>query len=169
MLYLREKHLKKLFSLRQEGHAIQVEICPSTSFFVLHLPSFADHPYIRKFLSMGHPFSINTDDSAIFNTTLTREILHMAHALSWSSGEVLQLQARSLKHIFASPAERGQVAAHFWSMVTALQEEDQREPSGSDTGVVSNGLEGITEESVAESDGHGFVKSDIDMSSLYTM
>jgi adenosine deaminase len=71
-----------------------IEICPSTSYFVLNLSSFADHPYIRKYHSLHYPFSLYTDDTAIFNTTITQEILHMKNALDWTMADVIQIQGK---------------------------------------------------------------------------
>lgn len=78
--------------MKEAGAAPLIEICPSTSFFVLDLRSFADHPYLRKFRSMNYPVSINTDDSTIFNSTITKEILHMKSALDWSLADVVDIQ-----------------------------------------------------------------------------
>lgn len=101
-----------------------VEICPSTSLFVLHLRSYADHPFIRKFHSMHHPISLNTDDTAIFNTTLTKEILHMMFSLDWQSRDIALMEARALSYLFATPDEVQTVRDQFWSVLTSLQAEE---------------------------------------------
>lgn len=71
----------QLSELNTAGIAPMIEICPSTSFYMMGLKSFSDHPHIRRLLSLHYPFSLNTDDSGIFNTTITKEILHMKSAI----------------------------------------------------------------------------------------
>ena len=58
-----------------------IEICPTTSYYLLGLKSFSDHPHIRKLIKHSYPFSINTDDSGLFSTSLTKEITHMFDAI----------------------------------------------------------------------------------------
>lgn len=132
-----------------------IEICPSTSYFVLNLRSYADHPYIRKFHSMHQPISLNTDDTAIFNTTLTKEILHIMYALDWEPKDIAILQARALPFIFASPKEKAEITHRFWSELARLQQllsEQQLKRDESDrfSGHEKQGnlLENISEESI---------------------
>lgn len=123
MLFLHERHLQKVFALKQAGKCILIEICPSTSYFVLNLRSYADHPYIRKFYSMHQPISLNTDDIAIFNTTLTKEILHMMYALDWTVRDIVSIQAHSLPYVFASPSEKAWITHTFWQQLSIVQQE----------------------------------------------
>lgn len=153
MLYLHKQHMQKVFDLRQtQNKAIMIEICPSTSFFVLNLRSYADHPYIRKFYSMHQPISLNTDDTAIFNTTLTKEILHMMYALDWQPRDILLIQARAIPHLFASPAEKASVARHFWQEVARVQQSLQTQHTGATNSklLMLQDLEEIREDNLDE-------------------
>jgi len=71
-----------------------VEVCPTSNFITLGLSSYADHPHIRKLLSLNYPISIHTDDSGIFNTTLTKEFLHILHALNLKVFDIIQLSRK---------------------------------------------------------------------------
>lgn len=64
----------------------------------MNLQSFSDHPHIRKLMAMNYPFSINTDDFGIFDTTITSEILHMTHAIELSLNDILAMEGN--KRIF---------------------------------------------------------------------
>jgi adenosine deaminase len=164
MLYLHDRHLKKVFELKQAGKAIMVEICPSTSFFVLNLRSFSDHPFIRKFHSMHQPLSLNTDDTAIFNTTLTKEILHMMHALHWQPKDILTMQARIIPHIFASPLEKEAISKQFWQNVAILQK--QLLQAESQVSSIANDLLSIREDSLDQAETNGSARDRLITASL---
>lgn len=71
-----------------------IEVCPTSNYITLGLSSYADHPHVRKLLSLNYPISIHTDDSGIFNTTLTKEFLHIMHALNLNLLDVVQLSCK---------------------------------------------------------------------------
>ena len=63
------------------------------------LRSFADHPHIRRLQSLHYPYSLNTDDSGIFNTTITQEIFHMKNAIQLSILDIAQTQGILNAHL----------------------------------------------------------------------
>jgi len=71
-----------------------IEICPTTSYYLLGLTSYANHPHIRKLLSLQYPISLHTDDSGIMSTTLTKEIEHMQIAIELSLQDLLSMQSK---------------------------------------------------------------------------
>lgn len=103
---------------------------------------------------MHHPISLNTDDTAIFNTTLTKEILHMMFALDWQPRDIALIEARALTHIFAKREEVQMVRDQFWSVLTALQADEaaelqQQQQQGNNSRNRPKGfLDGLTRELV---------------------
>ncbi len=76
-----------------------IEICPTTAYYLLSLPSYADHPHLRRLLSLHYPVSIHTDDSGIFATNLTSELMHMAAAFGLEVKEIIAMEGEYLNAV----------------------------------------------------------------------
>lgn len=147
-----ERHYEQLVDMLHSSagkKAPLIEICPSTAYFLLGLHSYADHPHLRRFMSLHYPISINTDDSGIFSTTLTQEMLHVVHGMDVAVVQLLKMQAVALDYAFVSPSER-----------TALRKK-----------LRLAAREVFAEEALQEALGleEGEEPKEIDMSHLYTM
>jgi len=58
------------------------------------------HPQLSKWLEIGYPVSINTDDSGLFCTNLTKEYLLVAKAYDLGATELSDITMNSIEHIF---------------------------------------------------------------------
>jgi hypothetical protein len=154
--------------LKGEGTAPLIEICPSTSYYLLGLRSYSDHPHIRKLLKSSYPFSLNTDDSGIFSTTISSEIQHMFYAVGMDIGDIIRSEGiifciilvplfdgfsteNSLSYAFVNDHERNQLSASFWNRMTVLAHSHPQ---------IKELTKSLEEENK---------KDEMDMSSLYTM
>ena len=83
-LLLSDSLMEKLFH-----QPIPIECCPTSNVMTLELSLHKEgnlldgmklHPQLRKWLEKKYPISINTDDSGLFCTNLTKELLLVAKA-----------------------------------------------------------------------------------------
>jgi aminodeoxyfutalosine deaminase len=79
-------------------HQIPLEVNPTSNICLGVYPSYADHP-LRQLIEAGIYVTINSDDPALFNTTLNDEYLHAVQDCGLSLG---QLQKTALNAVQAS-------------------------------------------------------------------
>lgn len=78
---------------------ILIEACPISNYLLLKLP-LEKHPFL-KWMRMGIPVSLNTDDAGIFGSDITEEFTRavLSHPdITWD--EVKQLARNSLEYAF---------------------------------------------------------------------
>ncbi len=69
---------------------IPLEVCPTSNVCLGVVASIAEHP-LPHLLDAGLYVTINSDDPALFNTTLTDEYLKIAHAFGLGKGDIKHL------------------------------------------------------------------------------
>eukprot|EP01031_Cornospumella_fuschlensis_P025678 gene25677-31011_t len=150
MLHPMERHFDQMVEMLHSGGKKPplIEICPSTAYYLLGLHSYADHPHLRKFMSLHYPVSINTDDSGIFSTTLTQEILHVVLGMDVSLADILRMQVTAVEYAFVSSSERSTLRKTLRLLASELFAEE------------------VIEEVFGSEEGE---PKEIDMSHLYTM
>lgn len=73
--------------------------------------SLADHPARRLFLA-GVPLVLNTDDPAMFDTTLARELELARRELGFSEGDLAALRENAFRFAFDAPVAAAARARH---------------------------------------------------------
>lgn len=105
-LLLPDAAMKQLLS-----DPIPIEACPTSNTMTLELNSHHGgslvdglrmHPRLKKWLETDYPISLNTDDSGLFCTNATRELLLTAKAFHVGEEVLSRIIANSLSHIFES-------------------------------------------------------------------
>ena len=90
---------------------IPIEACPTSNTMTLELNSHHGgslvnglrmHPRLKMWLDTDYPISLNTDDSGLFCTNATRELLLTAKAFHVGEVVLSRIIANSLSHIFES-------------------------------------------------------------------
>lgn len=90
---------------------IPVESCPTSNVMTLELATdvhghivkgLQRHPQMGHWLETGYPISISTDDSGVFQTDPTKELLLLALAFGVDQKFLRQLQINSVNHCFCS-------------------------------------------------------------------
>jgi adenosine deaminase len=88
---------------------IPIECCPTSNTMTLdyalhHEGSLIDgmkmHPHLKKWIDTGYPISINTDDSGIFCTNLTKEFLLIAKVFGLDEKRLSKIVLDSVEHVF---------------------------------------------------------------------
>jgi len=79
---------------------IPIEICPSSNFKTLGLNCHSEHPTVKQWLDSGYPFSINTDDTGVFGTSLSREYALVCEAFHFGNETVSQIAMDAVDQIF---------------------------------------------------------------------
>lgn len=84
---------------------IHLECCPTSSIQTKSVENFNEHP-IKIFHQNNLNFSINTDDSSIFNITFTNETNLVKKLLNLNENQIQQIMINSLESSFASKKEK---------------------------------------------------------------
>ena len=87
---------------------IPLEVCPTSNVATGVVPSFAAHP-IRRFVDAGLLVTVATDDPAMFNTTLARELERLASELAFSKDEIRRLILNGVTAAFLTDAEKARL------------------------------------------------------------
>jgi len=84
------------------SRAIPLEICVSSNLATGAAASLSAHP-LRRLYDSGVPVIINSDDPAMFHTTLTREFELARDHFGFSDAELQDLAENGFRHAFREP------------------------------------------------------------------
>ena len=84
---------------RVKDNNICFEFCPTSNLQTKSLKTYNDVP-LRKFMELGIPVTINSDNMTVSNTNVPIELQHMVETFNLSKDEVKQLFLTSIKYAF---------------------------------------------------------------------
>ena len=84
---------------------VTLELCPTSNLNTRVFERIEDYP-LRKLLDAGVCVTVNTDNTAVSNTSLAREYRLLAETFSLTDSELRQLTISSLKAAFLDDAEK---------------------------------------------------------------
>ena len=88
------------------------EFCPTSNLQTKSLASYEDVP-LRKFMKLGIPVTINSDNMTVSNTTSILEMKRMIKTFNLSKKEVKGLLLNSIKYSFATEQDKEKIALDF--------------------------------------------------------
>ena len=99
---------------------VPIEICPTSNLFTLKLEDYQQHPTLSEWLARGHPVVICTDDAGVFDTCLSKELLHVAKAFGLGKEDLCKLCIQAAGQVFADQEVRSELQAQLQSECNAL-------------------------------------------------
>ncbi len=84
---------------------IPLEVCPTSNVATGLVPRFEDHP-LPQYLEAGLVVTLNSDDPAMFGTSLQEEFVRSADAFSLTRQQVVGLCENAIRHSFLTEAEK---------------------------------------------------------------
>ncbi|MBT5531736.1 adenosine deaminase [Candidatus Poribacteria bacterium] len=91
---------------------IPIETCPISNVRTAAIPSVAAHP-IRVFLDRGIPVSVNTDDPAMFGTSLAEEYAALERELGFTPDEIRALILSGIATSWMSDSGKASMTRDF--------------------------------------------------------
>lgn len=84
---------------------IPLEICVTSNVQTKAAPSFEQHP-VRKYFDLGLNVTVNTDNTTVSNTDMTRELNILKNKFEFSNSELMQLQMNAARATFLDKPEK---------------------------------------------------------------
>mmetsp|Transcript_9457 Transcript_9457/g.28460 ORF Transcript_9457/g.28460 Transcript_9457/m.28460 type:complete len:365 (-) Transcript_9457:220-1314(-) len=100
MCFLNDE-LERMF----EASSIPVELCISSNVLTESVTAYDVH-HFKDLHAAGRPVVLGTDDSGVFNTSLSREYAIAAHSFGLSRLQLMQLADAAVEHTFLSDTAR---------------------------------------------------------------
>jgi adenosine deaminase len=102
--------------LREDGdllnyvndHRIPIECCPSSNVQTGAVTDMASHPF-KFYLDFGLRVTINTDNRLITDTTVTKELVHMARQFNLTVNDIRNVLVAGFKSAFLTFHDRAQL------------------------------------------------------------
>jgi len=99
---------------------IALDVCPTSNIRLGVYPDLAAHP-LRRLHAAGVALTINSDDPALFNTTLNDEVALLASTFGFDAAACDALLLKGVRHSFLPLADRAQLEAAFRAELAALK------------------------------------------------
>ncbi len=91
---------------------VPLEVCPTSNLLLGVAPDLASHP-LRALVAAGAAVTINSDDPAIFDTDLVRELARVGEELEYPAERLVELAAAGFAHAFLPAPERATLVARL--------------------------------------------------------
>jgi adenosine deaminase len=104
------------------GKGIACDVCPTSNVRLGVYPSLVEHP-IRRLLAAGVRVTLNSDDPALFQTTLTDELLAVARTHGLTAAELATLVRTAVDVSFTTTDEKAALGARIDAEIEAAWQE----------------------------------------------
>lgn len=88
---------------------IMIEACPTSNVRLGHVRALAEHP-LRRYADCAVPLSVNTDNPAMFATSLLHEYALAVDVLGFTEAMLRELSVRAIDHVLAGDDVRRRLA-----------------------------------------------------------
>ena len=89
-----------------------MEVCLTSNVLTESVPSVESH-HLKDLLAANHPVCLCTDDTGVFNTSLSEEYAIAAEALSLSQQQLFDMAVAAVHHSFVDENAKAAVLARF--------------------------------------------------------
>lgn len=89
-----------------------LEVCPTSNLCLGLAPDLAHHPFDRL-RRAGLELSVNSDDPALFDTTLSIEYQRLARTFGYGQDELVELSLAAVRHSFLPEPEKSKLEAEM--------------------------------------------------------
>ena len=103
------------------ARAMPLEICPTSNVRLGVYARLADHP-LRRLQAHAVPFTINSDDPALFGTDLTKELALLTTEFGLDLDAIDEILLNGVRHSFLPADRRIELEARFRSELRRLRE-----------------------------------------------
>jgi len=90
---------------RLRDDRVPLEVCPTSNICLGLAPDLASHPF-DALLKQGLALTVNSDDPALFNTTLSEELRRLGETFDYTPERLAGLALAGFEHSFLPPAEK---------------------------------------------------------------
>jgi adenosine deaminase len=101
---------------------IPLEVCPTSNICLSVYPTLRKHP-LPQLHAAGIPITVNSDDPALFNTTLTHEVGLLFDAFQFDLNTVNDLLLNGVRYSFLPLEEKRAMEATFRTEMARLERE----------------------------------------------
>lgn len=91
---------------------VPLEVNPTSNVRLGLAPSLAEHP-VRRIHEAGLAWSLNSDDPAMFHTTLSDEFEQVSELLRLDKSDIARLAVAAVEHAFLEGARKEELLAEF--------------------------------------------------------
>ncbi len=119
-------------TLESSPHRIPIECCPTSNVMTLELATHYQgdlvsglrmHPRLQKWLDIGYPISLNTDDPGIFNTSASDELILVTEAFKMCDPwKITNIVVDSVSHTFESDDFKNDLRENIMKQVKSFSE-----------------------------------------------
>jgi adenosine deaminase len=106
---------------RLRAQRTPLEVCPTSNLCLGLAPDLARHPFDRL-RRAGLELSVNTDDPALFDTTLSNEFLRLSETFGYGPEELAGLALAAVRHSFLPDAEKAELERSMRADIERLAE-----------------------------------------------
>jgi adenosine deaminase len=89
---------------------VPLEVCPTSNLCLGLAPDLAHHPF-DELLRRGLALTVNSDDPALFNTTLSEEFRRVGETFDYTPERLATLALAGFEHSFLAPEEKNAALA----------------------------------------------------------
>ncbi len=104
---------------RLRSQRTPLELCPTSNLCLGLAPDLASHPFDRL-RRAGLELSVNTDDPALFDTTLSKEFLKLSQAFDYTPEQLANLALAAVRHSFLPAERKATMEAEMRAEITTL-------------------------------------------------
>jgi adenosine deaminase len=101
-------------------HQIALEVNPTSNLCLGVYPSYAAHP-LKRLLEVGVRVTVNSDDPALFNTTLNDEYIHAVQDCGLSLTQLEQVALNAVSASYLPETEKSAMLAAFQQQYAELR------------------------------------------------